>query len=343
MGQPGVLALQKELKIMEVCGTHSEVISKYGIRQLYTGRVKLISGPGCPVCVISPDDIDLVINYAKCDLTIVTFGDLSRVLGTFSNLSMELALGKNIKTVYSPLDALKIAKSTPKKQVVFIGLGFETTAPIVALTIIRAKQEGIKNFSVLSLHKTMPQILRRLFESGVKLDGLILPGHVCTITGSEPFKFLTDEFNIPGVVSGFKPEDVIESIELIKENLYKPSIQIQYKRAVSPSGNKLAQEVIEAVFKPCDANWRGFGLVENSGLTLKDKWSFFDTRKRWPLTIRNKPKCYDEACRCADIMKGAATPLDCPLFKISCNPETPKGPCMVSSEGTCVIYYKYGG
>ncbi|NLZ53427.1 MAG: hydrogenase formation protein HypD [Thermoanaerobacteraceae bacterium] len=344
MGTTGILnSANSELKIMEICGTHSEVISKFAIRQLYTGKIKLVSGPGCPVCVIPPEGIDLVIEYARCGFTVVTFGDLFRILGTMSSLSVELARGRRIKVVYSPLDALTIAKDNPSNQVVFIGVGFETTAPLVALTIMKAKEEGLKNFSVLSLHRTMPQILRMLFQTGVKLDGLILPGHVCAIIGANPFEFLAQEFGITGVVSGFAPEDVIESIETIKQNLHQPSIKIQYKRAVLPYGNKVAQQVIESVFEPCDILWRGFGLVKDSGLAIKQDWSFFDVRKRWPLEpSRLQQRSYD-ACCCDDIMKGILTPLQCPMFKTSCNPENPLGPCMVSSEGTCAIYYKYGG
>lgn len=343
MGTVGALNMpHNELKIMEVCGTHSEVISKYAIRQLYTGEIKLISGPGCPVCVIPAEDIDLIIEYARCGYIIATFGDLIRILGTVSSLPVERASGKQVKIVYSPLEALSLAKKNPQNQVIFVGVGFETTAPLVALTIMKAKDEGIKNFGVLSLHRTMPKILAKLFETGVKLDGLILPGHVCTITGSKPFEFLARDFGITGVISGFTPEDIIESIEIIRQNLHRPSIKIQYKRAVSPYGNKVAQSVLKSVFEPCDIAWRGFGLVKDSGLAIKREWSFFDARKRWPIKPPHKQRI-GETCRCEDIMKGMLTPPECPMFKISCSPEKPIGPCMVSSEGVCSIYYKYGG
>lgn len=344
MGTNQVLrSVNTELKIMEVCGTHSEVVSKYALRQFYTGRVKLVSGPGCPVCVIASEDIDLIIEYARCGFTIVTFGDLIRIPGTVSSLAVELARGKSIKVVYSPLDAFAMAKENPSNQVIFVAVGFETTAPLVALTIMKAKEEGIKNFSVLSLHRTMPQILRTLFQTGVNLDGLILPGHVCTITGSKPFEFLARDFGITAVISGFAPEDIMESIEIIRENLHRPSIYIQYKRAVSASGNMVAQEAIKKVFKPCDALWRAFGLVKDSGLAIKEAWSFFDARKRWPIKPIHHKQALNKQCCCEDIMKGILTPLECPLFRTFCRPETPIGPCMVSSEGSCAIYYKYGG
>lgn len=344
METTGVLnRVKSELKIMEVCGTHSEVISKYSLRQYYTGKVKLISGPGCPFCVLPPEHIDLVIEYARCGFTIATFGDLIRISGTVSSLSVERAMGRKVGVVYSPLEALDVAKSDPSSQVIFVGVGFETTAPLVALTIMKAKEEGIKNFSVLSLHRTMPQILRKLFETDVKLNGLILPGHVCTIIGSRPFEFLAREFGKTCVVTGFTPEDVIESIEILQQNLHKPSIHIQYKRAVSPYGNIVAQRLMERVFEPCDILWRGFGLVQNSGLAIKKEWSFFDAKKRWPIELKYPQKHTDKGCKCGDIMKGILTPLECGLFKTSCNPENPIGPCMVSSEGACAIYYKYGG
>jgi len=343
MGENEVLkSINSELKIMEVCGTHSEVISRYALRQLYTGRVRLVSGPGCPVCVIAPEDIYLVSEYAKCGFTVATFGDLIRILRTMS-IPIGYEYGSRIKIVYSPLEALAIAKKDPSNQVIFVGVGFETTAPLVALTIMKAKDEGIKNFSVLSLHRTMPKILRTLFQSGVSLDGLILPGHVGTITGSKPFEFLAREFGITGVISGFTPEDIMESIEMIKQNLHRPSIIIQYKRAVSPSGNIVAQKAIDMVFEPCDMVWRGFGLVKDSGLAIKEVWSLFDARKRWPIKPSHTQQNPNEECCCGDIMKGTLTPLQCPMFKRTCKPENPIGPCMVSSEGSCAIYYKYGG
>lgn len=231
------------------------------------------------------------------------------------------------------------------KPVIFAGVGFETTAPLVALTIMKARQDGVKNFTVLCLYRTMPKVLLKLFQNSPQLDGLLLPGHVCTITGAKPFEFLADEFKITGVISGFTPEDVIQSIETIIKNLHKPSLNIQYRRAVTPDGNRAAQKVIQKVFEPCDVRWRGFGLVKDSGLAIKQEWSFFDAEKMWHLATarRQHEEMPDETCRCGDIMQGLFTPLECPLFKISCDPDNPKGPCMVFSEGSCSIYYKYGG
>jgi hydrogenase expression/formation protein HypD len=345
MGSLRILTKEKEIKIMEVCGTHSEVISKFAIRQLYKERVKLISGPGCPVCVIPPQDIDLVVEYAKNGFRVITFGDLLRIPGTTSSLLIERARGKSVESVYSPLDALVAAKESPSKQVVFIAVGFETTAPLVALTIMKAKQYGLKNFSVICLLRTMPNILRSLFKNNIQINGLLLPGHVCTVTGSKPFEFLADEFGITGVVSGFNPEDVIQSIETIIKNIHKPSINIQYQIVVTADGNRVAQNIIQQVFEPCDVSWRGFGLVKDSGLAIKQEWGFFDALKRWGIEIKCKQneEILENICCCGDIMQGLFTPMECPLFKISCKPESPKGPCMVSSEGSCSIFYNYGG
>jgi hydrogenase expression/formation protein HypD len=212
---------------------------------------------------------------------------------------------------------------------------------------MRAKLYGIRNFSVLCLHRTMPSILRNIFQSNVRIDGLLLPGHVCTITGSKPFEFLAHEFGITGVVSGFTPEDVIQSIDTVVGNLGRtPRIHIQYQRAVTLHGNIAAQKVTKQVFQPCDTSWRGFGLVKDSGLIIKQKWSFFDARNRFGLETvskQNATKNTEKCCCCGDIMQGLLSPPECQLFKEYCRPDTPLGPCMVSHEGSCSIYYKYGG
>lgn len=327
---------------MEVCGTHSEVISKNALRQLYTGRVKLISGPGCPVCVIPPEDIDLLVELARRDIIIVTFGDLIRVPGTRSSLAAERAQGRSVKIVYSPWEALDIAMGQPSKAVVFAGVGFETTAPLVAVTMKMARQRALDNFGVLCLHRTMPAVLRSLFQNGLALQGLLLPGHVCAITGTKPFEFLPREFGISAVISGFTPEDVIQSIETMRGH-QKPSLEIQYRRAVPTEGNMVAQNFMEEVFEPRDAAWRGFGVVKGSGLAIKEEWSFFDACRRWGSDIALSPPAEESYCRCGDIMRGLCTPLECPLYKISCDPYRPQGPCMVSGEGACAIYYRYGG
>jgi len=343
MGKAELMKSRQVINIMEVCGSHTEVIFKYGLRKLYEGRVKFISGPGCPVCVTPAEEIDEVIKYAKSNFVITTFGDLLRVPGTNSSLSREKSLGAHIKSVYSPLEALKYARDNPEKPVIFVGIGFETTAPLIALTIKKAKEAKVTNFSVLSLHKTMPGILKSLLQDCNFVDGLLLPGHVCAVIGSNPFKFIAEQYKIMGVISGFTPEDVVESIETILKNHHNPIIDIQYLRAVTACGNKISQQVMEEVFEPQDSCWRGFGTVKNSGLAIKKEWSFFDARKRYGLSPKPSDGAIEENCSCSEVIRGRLTPIGCLLFKKACSPENPKGPCMASSEGTCSIYYKFGG
>lgn len=350
----------RPIKLMEVCGSHTMAIAKYGIKQLLPDKIKLISGPGCPVCVTPIEDIDNIIDLAKNNVCIATFGDLIRVPGSRSTLAEERAKGRDIKVVYSPLDALKLAEFNPQRQVVFVGIGFETTAPGVALSIIYAKKQKIENYSVLCLHKMMPPALNSLLESGAEIDGFLLPGHVCSITGSRPFEFLPEKYGVPGVVSGFEAKDILESIALLTKNLADPKVEIQYKRAVKPEGNRKAQDVMEEVFEAVDAVWRGLGPIKDSGLAIRDEWSSYDAAKKFGLKKNDGAKGYrrDDAairdsgtidkikfyskCRCGEVLKGAMDPPGCPLFGKTCTPEHPIGPCMVSSEGSCAAYYKYG-
>lgn len=327
----------RRLTVMEVCGSHTETISKYGIRKLYQNKVNLISGPGCPVCVISKEDIDEVLGYLTGDFIIATFGDLIRVLRTQKGLTL----------VYSPLEALKLAEENPQKPVIFIGIGFETTAPLVAQTIILAQRYLIKNFAVLCLHKTMPAVLEYLLVKGSDIDGFILPGHVCTIIGSKPFEFIAKGFGKTAVISGFEPEDVVESIEKIIKAVRCPSLTIQYKRAVHPEGNIEAKKVLNRVFKSSDSNWQGIGIIKGSGLAIRSEWEFFDARKRWGHLLNRKTNTNlssnARGCRCDDIIKGLLTPLECPLFQTYCTLNNPLGSCMASLEGACAVYYRYRG
>lgn len=355
------------IRIMEVCGTHTMAVARHGIKQLLPEGIKLISGPGCPVCVTPVEDIDEIISLAEDGACIATFGDLMRVPGSTTTLLEERARGRDVRVVYSPLEALELAGQDPGKQVVFAGIGFETTAPGVALSIINAKRRGIKNYSVLCLHKTMPEALRSLLDSRSKIDGFLLPGHVCAVTGIKPFEFLAKEYGIPAIVSGFEAGDIVESIGMIIERLSSPSVGIQYKRAVRPCGNHEALKVMEEVFEVSDAVWRGLGLVKNSGLSIKKEWSEFDARKRWGRNERhlsateaegiNAVKDFGKGresfgslsqnqelygmCKCGQVLKGAIEPFECPLFAKACTPERPAGPCMVSSEGSCAAYFKY--
>jgi len=331
-----------QFNIMEVCGSHTMAISKYGLRQILPDNIKLISGPGCPVCVTAQNEIDSVIELANKKVSIATFGDLIRVPGNKSSLQSERAEGKDIKVFYSPLDALKYAELNPDKEIVFIGIGFETTIPTVAVTIKEAKEKNIKNYSVYCLHKTMPEALKALIEGGSNVQGFLLPGHVSAITGDKIYKFLSEKYNIGGIIAGFEAEDILLSIIMLLKNYKNPIIDIQYKRVVKPEGNKKALEIIEEIFEPCDSTWRGLGEIPGSGLKIKSKYKDFDAALKFDL----KPigdNIEIKGCRCGDVLKGFISPKECPLFGKACTPENPVGPCMVSSEGSCAAFYKYGG
>ncbi|MFV9567947.1 hydrogenase formation protein HypD [Thermoanaerobacter mathranii] len=333
---PGV-----QFNIMEVCGSHTMAISKFGLRQILPKNIRLISGPGCPVCVTAQNEIDSIIELSNKNVVIATFGDLIRVPGSKSSLQQQRAAGKEIKVFYSPLDALKYAEENTTKEVVFIGIGFETTIPTVAVTIKEAKEKNIKNYSVYCLHKTMPEALRALLEGGSNVQGFLLPGHVSAITGSKIYEFIPKEFGVSGVISGFEAMDILMSIIMLLKNYKNSSIEIQYKRVVRKEGNVKAQKIIEEIFEPCDSTWRGLGKIKGSGLRIKDKYKDFDAAVKFDI----KPiggEIEIKGCRCGDVLKGSIYPNECPLFGKACTPENPVGPCMVSSEGSCAAFYKYG-
>lgn len=329
--------------LMEVCGTHTVAIARNGIRSLMPEGVRLSSGPGCPVCVTSNHDIDTVIALARIPgVIITTFGDMTRVPGSTSSLLQEQAAGRNVQIVYSPLDALKIAQDNPDRQVVFVGVGFETTTPLVAMAIKRASALGLKNFSVFAAHKNMPNALDVLVsDPQVKIDALILPGHVSTIIGSEPYRFLAEKYGIPGVITGFEAVDVLQGIAMIVRQLHegRAEIEIAYARGVMPQGNTVALAAIDEVFETCTATWRGLGDIPGSGYRLREKYSDFDAVKRFQPTV--EPTIEPKGCRCGDVLRGIIAPNECPLFRKVCTPEHPVGPCMVSSEGSCAAYYRY--
>lgn len=327
-------------RIMEVCGTHTTAIFRWGLRDLLPANIRLISGPGCPVCVTPNVYIDKAIALAKCsDIIIATFGDMMKVPGSFSSLEKVKASGAKVVIVYSSMDALTLAKHSPDKEVVFLGVGFETTIPTVAESIIEAKSRGVKNYSVLCGHKTMPKILRALLESGdVPIDGFLLPGHVSAVIGKKPYEFLAKRYNKRCVISGFEPLDILESILMILRQK-APEVEIEYSRIVSKSGNRLAKKCIEKVFEAAPSDWRGIGRVGGSGLEIRKAFSDFDAERKFrPKAGRPRKK---SMCICGDVIKGLKTPLKCKLFAKACNPEDPVGACMVSSEGTCAAYYRY--
>ena len=335
---------EKPLNIMEVCGGHTITIFKFGIKDLLPSHINLISGPGCPVCVTSNDFIDRAIAISHLENVIITsFGDMIRVPGSRSSLMKERASGADIRVTYSPMDAVTIAEENPDKEVVFLGIGFETTAPTVAAAIINAHAKGLKNFSVLSSHKTMPNAMKALMDSGeIALHGFICPGHVSTITGIRMYDFLADDYKIPCVVSGFEPVDMLETIYMIVKQIAegRSEVENQYKRSVRTEGNTKAVELMNSIFEPADMRWRGIGTIPLSGLRIRNEYGDFDASRKFDIEI--PPSKEFPGCICGDIMRGVKVPTDCKLYRRICTPDDPKGSCMVSDEGTCATYFKYG-
>ena len=336
---------RKTANLMEVCGTHTMAISGFGIRRAVDPRLRLLSGPGCPVCVTAQEEIDAAIGITgKPDVAVVTFGDMMRVPGSRASLEQEKAKGADVRVVYSALDALRLAEDAPDRQFVFLGVGFETTAPTVAATVLAAQDSGVRNFTVLPMFKTIPHALDAIASSDrVNVAGFILPGHVSTVIGTRPYEFLRDKYRLPSCVVGFESLDVLQGIlMLLKQMQAGPQVEIQYKRSVRPEGNEKAQQVMETVFAPCDAVWRGLGSIAGSGLEFRREFSEFDARKRFRLAKRQTPSAERQTgCRCGDVMLGVIVPTECSLFAKTCTPESPVGPCMVSTEGACAAYYKY--
>jgi hydrogenase expression/formation protein HypD len=332
----------RDYSFMEVCGGHTSAIHRFGIPSLLPPEINLISGPGCPVCVTATDFIDKAIEYSRMkNVTIVTFGDLLRVPGSESSLEKEKIRGADIRIVFSGLEALKIAMSEPEKKVVFLGIGFETTAPGTAVTVRTAKEEGLKNFLLLSAHKVMPPVMETIASEEIKIDGFLCPGHVAAITGSGIFNFLPLKYRLGCVISGFEPTDILQSILILVRqiNARSPATEIQYSRVVTTNGNLTAQDQMNKVFEHCDANWRGFGTIPGSGLRLKSEYEDFDVEKRIPV----EPKLFHDnlSCICGDILRGLRKPENCSMFRKKCTPENPVGACMVSDEGACNTYFKY--
>ena len=334
-----------ETRLMEVCGTHTMAIARSGIRSMLPEKVKLLSGPGCPVCVTPPQVIDAVLELAMGpEITIATYGDMVRVPGSRpgDSLQRRRALGAKLLVVYSPVDAVEYAKENPDREVVFLGVGFETTAPGTAAAVLTAKEEKVKNFSVLSMLKTVEPALRALMKTeDFKVQGFLCPGHVGTVIGEKGFAFLPEEYQMPAVIAGFEPEDILLSVYLLLRQIAegRPRVENQYKRAVSPKGNVLAQNMIGRCLEPRADLWRGLGRIENSGLGFRAEFSDFDAEKKF--SIRYGEETGPSACRCGDVICGRISPSRCPMFGKRCTPEDPVGPCMVSSEGACAAAYKY--
>ena len=327
---------------MEVCGTHTMAIARSGLRDLLPPNVRLVSGPGCPVCVTAMHDLDTVI--ALCDLpevTVATFGDLIRVPASRTSLAVARAAGADVRVVYSALDAVDLAAAQQSREVVFVGIGFETTAPTTAASILEARRRGVRNFSVLAVHKTMPPALRALLDLGeTPVTGFLLPGHVSVITGSACFDFLAADYGVAGVVAGFEPDDILEALLMLARQT-TPAVDNQYMRAVKPRGNAVAQEVMRRVYEPRDADWRGLGVIPDSGLGLRAEFAEHDAALRFP--VETGESLEPVGCRCGEVLRGLTDPADCALFGRRCTPQEPVGACMVSSEGACAARYRFRG
>lgn len=341
----GLVEPGRHYKIMEVCGGHTHTIYRYGIDDLLPENVELVHGPGCPVCVIPMGRVDDAIAIARNPNVIFTcFGDMVRVPGGHGTLLEAKAEGADVRMVYSPLDALRIAKANPDREVVFFAIGFETTAPSTALTLMRAKADGVKNFFCFCNHVLIIPPLRALLESpDLRLDGFLGPGHVCTVVGARPFEFIPREYQKPVAISGFEPVDMLQSVYMVLKQLTEGRYEIenQYTRIVPYNGNTQAFRVLSEVFalRP-HFEWRGLGFIAQSALKLSDAYSDFDAELRYdvPGVRVADPK----ACQCGEVLKGVIKPYDCKVFGTACTPEHPIGTCMVSSEGACAAYYNFG-
>jgi hydrogenase expression/formation protein HypD len=333
----------RSYKLMEICGTHTVAIFRLGLRQLLPKTIQLISGPGCPVCVTANEDIDRAIWLARQPQVIITtFGDLLRVPGSTSSLNEERSKGADVRIVYASFDALQIARDNPDRQVVLLGIGFETTAPTVAAAVRQAAAEGLGNFTVFSAHKLLPPAMRALLEAeDLRLDGFLCPGHVSTIIGAAAYEEVAARYHIPCVVTGFEPLDLLQGISLLVDQLQSGKAEVinQYRRAVSWEGNAAARRLMDDIFEAEDSTWRGLGTIAKSGLKVQAKWENYDATRRFSMPLIQVKE--HPGCRCGQVLRGVMTPPECSLFRKTCTPHNPLGPCMVSSEGTCGAYYRY--
>jgi len=341
----------RPVRLMEFCGGHTHAVLRYGIPSLLPSSVGLRSGPGCPVCVTSPGDLDRAIALARVPgVILATFGDMVRVPGSATaghavgpTLAQARAEGADVRVIYSPLNALDIARQNPRRPVILLGIGFETTAPMVASAVLAAAADAIENLFVLSTHKLTPPATRAILDAGeVALDGIIGPGHVTTIIGSDAWRFLPQDYGIPCAIAGFEPLDILQAVlalvEMAQEG--RPGVANTYSRSVRPRGNVPAQQTLEQVFQVAEVEWRGLGTVPQSGLLLRDRYARFDAARVFPVDL---PAAVEPAgCRCGDVLRGVLLPTECHLFGRACTPQSPVGPCMVSAEGACAAYFRYG-
>jgi len=335
----------KPAKFMEVCGTHTFALSKFALKKFYGGKIEFLSGPGCPVCVTSQQDIDYAVQLAEnSENIVVSFGDMVRVPSSNPQVSLEKFKKQNVKTIYSVLDVLNIAVENPSKNIVFIAVGFETTVPLIASLILDAHKRKLNNFYIFcSLKTIVPALKQLLSKKQIKADGFILPGHVCTVTGYEPFEFIAQEYKIPCVVAGFEFEDLKKAVDLLYSMHINKTAELKNCYApVTKNGNIKALKAVAEVFESETVKWRGLGIIGESGLKLRKKYEKFDITKK--IARKNSVKGLKSAskCICGSLFTGKYKPSDCPSFAKECTPLTPAGPCMVSSEGVCASYYKYG-
>lgn len=336
--------INRPLKLMEVCGTHTVELFRHGIRDVIPRTITLLSGPGCPVCVTSVQDVDAAIAIAGTPgVILAAFGDMMRVPGGTKSLLEARSEGADVRVLYSPLDALTIARDEPEREVVFLGAGFETTSPLIAGTIAQAERAGIRNLSVYAAFKLVPPALTALLDApDVQVDGFLLPGHVSAIIGRKPYDFVASRYKKPAVITGFEANDIIEGILMVVRQIAskKAAVENQYRTVVREEGNPKAMALLDKYFEPVDTYWRGIGVIPASGLKLRDQYAAFDAQARFkpPVSDAKEP----ELCSCGDILRGVKVPTECPLFGAGCTPESPVGPCMVSAEGSCAAYYKYG-
>ena len=334
---------KKNLRLMEVCGTHTTAIFRHGIRSVLPETITLLSGPGCPVCVTAQKDIDAFVAFARVKNVIVTtFGDLIKVPGSSSTLGKEKAAGADVRIVYSVSDAINIARENKDKEVVFCGVGFETTIPTIAAGILMGIKGKVDNFSIYSANKLTPPALAALMETdGVEIDGFILPGHVSVITGTNAYRDTFEKYDMPSVIAGFEPIDILKAILLLiqQNETGKPALENAYPRAVSDEGNTKAKQIMNQVFEVCNATWRGIGEIPSSGMRLKKEVETFDAAIKFGMDMPDVPE--PKGCACGKILMGLKTPEQCTLYKKKCTPMTPVGPCMVSNEGSCAAFYRY--
>jgi hydrogenase expression/formation protein HypD len=335
----------RPIRIMEFCGTHTVSIFKHGIRQLLPPAIEMLSGPGCPVCVTANADLDWAITLTgEPEVILTTFGDMLRVPGSRSSLEKTRAEGADVRVVYSTLDALQIARDNPDRPVVFLGIGFETTAPTIAASVLQAEAEEVTNYYILSMHKLTPPATRAILDAGdSRLDGIIGPGHVTTVIGSQAWEFLPRDYGISCAITGFEPLDILQGIYALVDRIEAGQREVTnvYSRSVRPEGNRVALEHMYKVFEICAADWRGIGEVPASGLRFREQYHRFDARDRFE--VDPGPTLEPSECLCGDVIRGVKTPPECGLFREVCTPHHPVGPCMVSSEGTCAAYYLYAG